>query len=141
MSSHSSDWPPTADVWHPLPDIQPQQGDNRNNNPKRVMFPDNEVVAITRWNQVLVQVVKWLTDNGHLDGNDCPIRNPDRPDDRYLVHIEPIHPKGDAFNRIRRKEVNSLYIETHHTAPKVVRNAIEIIDDVGRDAAQFKVRW
>ena len=142
MSSHSSDWPPPAGVWHSLTDIQPpRRGRNRHNHPTQMIDPDNNQDDITKWNDVLVNVVRWLTKNSHLGGGDCPIHDPDKPDTRYLVATRPIHRDGKVFEEGRRENVNSLYIETNHTASKTVRNTIVIIDHVGMDASQFKVRW
>lgn len=135
-STQSSDWLPIGGL-HSLSDIQPPQGDNLHNYPKQMLFPESD---IRFWNDVLIKVVQWLTDNGRLTADDCPIQDPDN-DDRYLVAIEPKHPDGKDFNTHQREEVNSLHIETHHEAPDVARIARIIIERAGMDASQFKVRW
>lgn len=134
VSEHSG-----PDGWQSLSNIQPEQGDNKNNNPTEIMFPDNSREAITGWNQVVVEVVQWLTCNEHLDKRHCPIRDPDKPN-KYLVATAPKHPDDIDFNSRAREEVNSLYVETHYSAPEVVRNAKTIIASAGMDASQFKLR-
>ena len=106
-----------------------------------MMLPDNKVVTIPFWNKVVIEVVTWLTNNDRLDENDCPIPKPDNRDERYIVNTQPVHQHDRDFNPRAREEVNSLHIEKHHTAQNVVINAITIIDHVGMDASQFKVRW
>ena len=135
-STQSSDWVPIGGL-HSLSDIQPPPGNNLRNYPRQIMFPESD---IRFWNDVLIKVVQWLTDNGHLTADDCPIQDPDN-DDRYLVAIEPKHPDGKGFNTHQREEVNSLHIETHHEAPDVARITRIIIERAGMDASQFKLRW
>ena len=128
------------DGWQSLSNIRTEQGDNKNNNPTEMMFPDNSREAITGWNQVVVEVVQWLTDNERLGTSHCPIRDPDKPN-KHLVATTPKHPDGIHFNTRAREEVKSLYVETHYPAPEVVRNANTIIKHVGMNASQFKLRW
>ena len=135
VSDHSG-----PDGWRRLSNIQPKQGDNKNNNPTEMMFPDNSRESITGWNQVVIEVVKWLTAKRHLSTSHCPIGDPDRPN-KYLVATAPKHPGNIDFNTRAREEVNSLYVETHYTALEVVRNANTIIEHVGMDTSQFKLRW
>ena len=141
-STQSNVWTPPTGGWHLLSvsDVEPSQGDNEYNHPRQMMFPGNsESVAITGWNQVVVEVVRWLTANRRL-GLYRPIQAPGRPG-KCLFDTQPIHPDGSEFNPHAREEVNSLHIETHYTAPEVVRNARLIIEHVGMDTSQFMVRW
>ena len=135
VSDHSG-----PDGWQSISSLQPKQGDNKNDNPTEMMFPDSSRESITGWNQVVVEVVKWLTDNGSLGTSHCPIRDPDKPN-KYIVAAAPKHPGNIGFNTRAREEVNSLYVETHYTAPEVVRNANTIIKRTGMNASQFKLRW
>lgn len=130
----SRDHPPVAPNygWKSLSDVQPKQGDDR---PAQMMFPDNSAVAISAWNQLVIETVRWLTNNGHLDVRHCPIRYLTR----YLVATQPIHPTGRDFTYPR--QVNGLYMELGFNAPRSVKNANAIIKRVGLDASQFKLRW
>ena len=142
-STQSSGWTPPTGGWHLLSvsDVEPPRGHNNiDNHPTQLMFPGNsESVAIEGWNEVMVEVVRWLTVNRRL-GLYRPIQAPGRPG-KCLFDTQLIHPDGSRFNPHAHEEVNSLYIETHYTAPEVVRNARLIIEHVGMDAAQFMVRW
>ncbi len=126
--------PPLAATygWKSLSDVQPKQGDVK---PIQMMFPDNSAVAISAWNQLVIESVRWLTNNGHLDVRHCPIRYLRR----YLVATQPIHPTGRDFTYPR--QVNGLYMELGFNAPRSARNAKTIIKYVGLDASQFKLRW
>ena len=134
VSEHSG-----PDGWQSLSNIHPKQGDNKNNNPTEMMFPDGSREAITGWNQVVVEVVQWLTDKESLGTMHYPILDPDKPN-KHLVATAPKHPGGIDFNSRAQEEVNSLYVETHYSAPEVVRNAKTIIASAGLDASQFKLR-
>ena len=118
--------------WQSLSDIHPKEGDV---NPIQMMFPDNSAVAITAWNQLVIESVRWLTNNGLLDKWHCPIRYLSR----YLVATQPIHPTGRDFTYAR--QVNGLYMELGFNAPRSARNANTIIERVGMDPSQFKLRW
>ena len=122
-----------TDGWQPLSDFQPRKGVV---NPTQMMFPDNSEVAITTWNQVAIQAVRWLTDNGRLDVSHCPIQ---RTSARYLVATQPIHPSGKEFTHTR--EVNSLHVELSYPLLDTIKNVKFIIERAGMDASQFKLRW
>ena len=119
--------------WQSISDIQPKLGDAK---PTQMMFPDDSLAAINTWNQVVLQVVRWLTSNRRLDASHCPIQ---RTGARYLVATEPIHPSGKDFTNGR--EVNSLHVELSYNLLDMIANTKFIIDHVGMDAAQFKLRW
>ena len=118
--------------WRALSDIQPEQGDDK---PTQMMFPDGSAVAISAWNRLVMESVRWLTDNGYLDARHCPIRYLSR----YLVATQPIHPTGRDFTYPQK--VNGLYMELGFNAPRSARNANTIIKHVGLDPSQFKLRW
>ena len=119
--------------WQSISDIQPKLGDAK---PTQMMFPDDSLAAINTWNQVVLQVVRWLTSNRRLDARHCPIQ---RTGARYLVATQPIHPSGKDFTNGR--EVNSLHVELSYNLLDMIANTKFIIDHVGMDASQFKLRW
>ena len=121
-----------ADGWQPLSDFQPEHNDVK---PTQMMFPDNSSVAINKWNEVVVEVVRWLTSNGYLDARHCPVQ---RTPKRYLVATRPIHPGDKKF--INEREVNSLYVEVSYTAPDTIKNTKFIIERAGMDVSQFLVK-
>ena len=116
--------------WQPLSDVHPQAGGR----PAEIMFPDNLSVAIRYWSEVVVESVRWLTDNGHLNAGHCPVQY----GSRYIIAAQPVHPNGNAFPAV---EVNDIYINTNYSSRDSVRNARLIIERAGLDASQFKVRW
>lgn len=116
--------------WQPLSDIKHQAGSR----PSEIMFPDNLSATISYWSDVVVESVRWLTDNGYLNASHCPVQ----VGSSYIIAAQPVHANGNAFNYHR--EVNALYINTHYSARASVRNARLIIERAGLDASQFKVR-
>ena len=124
--------PTPTSGWQSLSEVQPEHGIDR---PIQMMLPDNSPVAISAWNQVVIQTIRWLTNNGHLDARHCPIQYASR----YLVAIQPVHPNGKAFTSARN--VNSLYVELNYPGPDTIRNVKIIIERTGLNASQFKLRW
>ena len=118
--------------WQALSDVQPEQGAVK---PAYIMLPDNKEERITAWNQVTLHTFRWLTENNHLTAAHCPIQRYTR----YIVATQPIHPTGKRFKLAR--EVKSLHIELSYTIPDTVKIAQIIIEHVGMDASQFKLRW
>lgn len=116
--------------WQPLSDIKHQAGSR----PSEIMFPDNLSATISYWSDVVVESVRWLTDNGYLNASHCPVQ----VGSSYIIAAQPVHANGNAFNYHR--EVNALYINTHYSARASIRNARLIIERAGLDASQFKVR-
>ena len=124
-----------SDGWQPLSGFQPGKGDA---SPKQVMFPDNSSAAITDWRQLIVEVVRWLTDNNHLTKEHCPIHIPNAKA-RYIVAEQPTRPSGEHHPRM--VEVNSLWVVADMRYDHVVGNTRLVIGHVGLDASQFKLRW
>ncbi len=122
----------STDEWRVLPDVQPKQGDPK---PTQMMFSDNSSVAIYLWRDVVTELVRWLTNNRHLDTSNCPIQR----GAKYLVATDPTHPNGKEF--VHAGEVNSLYVELHYSALYTIRNARVIIERVGMNPSQFKLLW
>ncbi len=134
ISTSPSPGAPTDD-WRSLSGFQPHRGTP---SPKQVMFPDNSSVAITDWRQLLVEVVRWLTDNNHLTKEHCPIHIP-KAKARYIVAEQPTRPSGERHPRM--VEVNSLWVVADMRYDHVVGNTRIVIGHVGMDASQFKLRW
>ena len=123
-----------TDGWQSLSDFRPPNSDVK---PTQMMFPDNSEVSISRWTHVMIEAVRWLTDNGHLVPNDCPIQS----GSRYLIATEPIHPGERDFSH--PEKVNWLYIEkgTGWDVTARIKTTTTIIEHVGLKVSQFKVRY
>ena len=124
----------TNEGWVPLTEFQPS-----GNKPNEIMFPDNSTTPIRFWVTIIVESTRWLIKTGRLDATHCPIRL-DGSQDRYLVNTEPVHPNGDNSYGAW-EEVKPLWVEKHGSSGQVIRNTRIIIERVGLDPSQFKVRW
>ena len=130
-STPSSDTLFDADDWIPLSELDAKSGDR----PAAIRFPNNSHTNILgNWASVPAEITRWLVENGILDKTHCPIPL----EDRYLLALTPNNPNGAPFERSR--EVASLYLNTSYRRPGHIRNAIIIINRVGQDPAQFKIR-
>ena len=103
--------------------------------PAEIEFPDGSRVDLGTWNKLVTETVRWLMDSNHLNQSHSPIQYATK----YLLADTPNHPNGEGF--IQPKQVGRLYIETKYTSYHHVRNTKTIIKHVGRDPAQFKVRF
>ena len=126
--------PPPGD-WRLLTNINnPSDG-----KPAEILFPDGEQVTLSTWTSLTTEVARWLASQRLLSASHCPIRQGQRAK-RYIVNAEPIHSDGKRFNS-PRSLANNLYIEANYSAVSHVNNTIAIINHVGQDPAQFKVRF
>ncbi len=124
--------PPSGD-WHPLPTVNPA-----GNKPAEILFPDGKMAKLTAWNSVPTESARWLANQGLLSPSHCPIKLGKAK--RYIVHSEPIHSDGKEFTS-QKKIDSDLYVEVNHQAATNVKNTIFIVNHVGQDPAQFKVRF
>ena len=130
--------PPVSDEreWQPLSEFSPQLSDPK---PTKILFPDNSQVPLKTSKAILVEVVRWLINKNKLNESHCPFKVGDsKRAKRYLISTAPTHSDGKPFSV--REKIESLYIETHANHPNIVEYARRIIEHVGQDPAQFKVR-
>lgn len=118
--------------WQRLPDVAWIKGHPK---PVAIQFPDNSSKTVSTWKSLMTEAAQWLTDGNFLTSNQCPIQYAQR----YLVSTDTIHPTGNKMSAPR--SVNSLYVETNYNAPDCVRNTKTIIQHVGLDPTDFKVRF
>ena len=134
--------PPKPDIpseheWRSLSELSPAKGDPA---PKGIMFPDSSHVGIEKWGETVGRVVSWLVENNLLEARHCPIPSPRTGGRRKnIVHTEPIHPDGTPLGS--HYQVGSLYVMQKGQARPFVQRAIAVIQHVGQDPAQFKVRF
>ena len=122
--------------WQPVSQIAPQV----KTRPTELMFPDGTCVIINSWKAMLVEVSRWLIDANHLTTSHCPIPYSDRST-RYVVALRPFHDDGSEFDEPSRVNIGPFFIDTKHSAPQIVRPTRSLIERVGQDPAQFKVRF
>ncbi len=121
--------------WQPLSKLNPQRGSRP---PIEVRFPDGSDVRIKAWRWLLVEVVRWLINNRHLTQSHCPILKTPRSK-RYTVSTQAVHSDKKQFTSPAR--VESLYIETNTSSRGIAKGCRTVIERVGQDPAQFKVRF
>ena len=127
---------PTQDEqgWQPLSELNLQSGGPK---PTEISFPNNTTVSIETWKDMMDKAVHWLIENKKLNENDCPIRP--KGYSRCLVNTSPKHLDGKNFTS--PKQIGTFYIETNYGGRYIIPPVKAIIQYVGQDPAQFKVRW
>ena len=127
--------PPSPDEWQAISVLNPKKGSR----PVAVQFPDNSFSPpIKTWKSLMVEVTLWLIHRNYLKTSDCPIQKTGSKK-RYVVSTTPVHPSGDPFRN--GAQVESLHVETHASSEDIAKTARLIIERVGQDPAQFKVRF
>ena len=126
--------PPSPDEdWQPLTEVKTTVGQKVT----ELQFPGGERVETKIWRDVLLEIVRWLSNKEMLDASHCPIKS-SQSSPRCMVNTKPNHEDGKEFGL--PGEVNGLYIaqstEHHHN----LRIALAIIRRVSQDPSQFKVR-
>jgi len=120
-----------AQEWIPLSEFQPQL---HTSPPIEIQFPDHEDMPIKRWNAITVEVVKWLFTHEFLNQSNWNIRQ----NVRFFVSDSKRHSSGKEFKNPH--QVGPLWVEGDFTGVNHVKNTCFIIEQVGQDPAQFKVR-
>ena len=120
--------------WKPLSELNPQE----DSKPTEILFPDGKSVLIKKtWKAIMVEIVRWLIENKKLNESHCA-PGIGRTKKSYLVATSPKHPTGNNFSN--PEKIGSFYIQTSHGGGRIVQNIKYIIEYVGQDPAQFKVR-
>ena len=123
--------PQNPDAWQPLPEFNAQASPR----PAELLFPDNSTAPINYWKSIVVEVTRWLVNNNILRPHHCPIPSSSRG---YIVSATPVHPTGNQFHG--KEQVGSLFVDTHANASGHIRKTLRVIERVGQDPSQFKVR-
>ena len=123
--------------WKSLDTLTPESNDPR---PTALVLPDSTDVPLRVWKDVMVQTVKWLVDTGAMNIDSCPIPYSSRSR-RYIVHTTPSHPDGKPFNDAGLESIDLFYIDTKHSTPQTVKATCSIIQHVGQDPTEFRVRF
>lgn len=127
--------PPPPGDWHRFTDT----GYAKGRKPVELLFPDNTRTRLSGWFALLREATRWLSANGHLTPAHCPITPKGERTKRYIVHTEPTHSDGQAFRQ--PCEVNGFSVETHRHIKVHFGYAVTVIERVGQDPSQFRVRF
>lgn len=111
---------------------------SKGENPTEVIFPDGGAIEVKNWATTLVEVVRWLTDSGKLRARHCPIIGNSPRAFRYMVHTQPVHSNGDPFTSPIK--VSDLWIKKHDNRQALINKTRAIVEHVGQDPTNFKVR-
>ncbi len=136
-AASDSSTPPVAGEWEwqPLSEFSPQSSDSK---PTSILLPDNSQVSIKTWRAILIEVARWLLDKKLLGEDHCPVPVSDHAK-TYIVSTDPKHPNR-PFKAKEEIGPRPFYIETNANRSDIVKYARRIIEYVGQDPAQFKVR-
>ena len=117
--------------WQPVSDLIMIKGNLR---PTEILFPNGNRATLASWNATLIEITHWLIDNGILN---TPI--PASKSGKLIVSTEPLHSDGSPI--MNPVEINGWFISKHGSAKTIIQRTKRIIEHVGQDPAQFKVRF
>ena len=123
--------------WILLSELDPAKG-GRPRPPSIILFPDNSSHSIQYWNEVTITTIQWLLQNSYLNENHCPIRLPNGT--RHVTASKPVHSNGTPFKR-GANAIGPICVDLDYTGWEFVRNTRLIIQRVGLNPSQFKVRF
>ena len=126
--------PPQPGDWRPLNDLDAKNTENQK--PAEMLFPDGNRAELNVWVNLPLKTVDWLSTNGHLTRANCPIKS---GRSRHVVHTSPNHGNGKAFKQAH--DANGFYIEGNNSRVSHISNAVTVIERVGQDPSQFRVRF
>ncbi len=121
----------TGQEWIPLSEFKPEL---HTRPPIEIQFPDHKDIPIKRWNAITVEVVGWLLTHEFLNQSNWNIRR----NVRYFVSDSKRHSSGKEFKNPHH--VGPLWVEGNFTGVNHVKNTCFIIEQIGQDPSQFKVR-
>lgn len=89
---------------------------------------------------MLLEVVAWLIDTGHLTEQQCPVPATGQPNGRYIAHTVPLHGSGKPF-LAKRQVRQRIWVETNLNSLDLYRNACTILEQFGVSPARVQVRF
>lgn len=104
--------------------------------PFEIQFPDDARARLTVWNSVLIETTRWLLENGILKESHCPILVGTT---RYILSAHAVHSNGKPF--VEPRKIEALWLEVDYSSLDLVRHTRSIIQHVGQNPANFKVRF
>ena len=130
--------PALSGEWRPLSDAR---GIDKTLKLQGIVFPDNSSVTTRDWNELTVEVVRWLNDNNCLPPP--PFRFQTRKSEtRYVVAEQPISPSGEHYDGMT-EVADGVWVINHLHHDTAAGNARFVIDHerVRMDSSKFKVRY
>ncbi len=130
----STETTPTEDGWKPIGRVSPSIGDPR---PNAIRIEQGPAIAISRWNQVLIEIAEWLCEQGLLTYQNCPVSvGPSR----YLLALTPRHKSGRDFAK-PRKISSGMYLELDYTGKDFLRHIRTLLDGLNISADSVELRF
>ena len=130
--------PALSGEWRPLSDAR---GIDKTLKLQGIVFPDNSSVTTRDWNELTVEVVRWLNDNNCLPPP--PFRFQTRKSEtRYVVAEQPISPSGEHYDGMT-EVADGVWVINHLHHDTAAGNARFVVDHerVRMDSSKFKVRY
>lgn len=136
VAEPASTTPAPSGEWRPLSE---SVGIDKTLKLQGIMFPDGSSVTTSNWNELTVEVVRWLNDNNRLPTPPFRIQTQEAKT-RYVVAEQAIRPSGEHHDGMTEVADGVWVISNlhHDTAAGNARFAIE---RVGVDPAEFQVRY
>ena len=130
----STETVPTEVGWKPIAQVTPSIGDPR---PIAIRIEQGPAIAISRWNQVLIEIAEWLCKQGLLTYQNCPVSV---GHSRYLLALTPQHKSGRDFVK-PRKISSGMYLELDYTGKDFLRHIRTLLDGLNISTNSVELRF
>ena len=104
-----------------------------------IMFPDGSSVTTRNWDELTVEVVRWLNDNDRLPQPPFRIQS-STSKTRYVVAEQPISPSGEHYDGMT-EVADGVWVINHLHHDTAAGNARVAIRHVDMDPAAFQVLY
>ncbi len=110
----------------------------RDASPKSIRFRDGNERQMRSWKQLVQYAVEWLSTQGILTEDKVPIASSNQ---RFIVHIRPIHPTGKPFKQQHFIAGTPFVIEGNISVTAAVNNTKKLLNHCGvsPDTVQLQV--
>ena len=106
--------------------------------PSEMQFHGSPAIAVRSWRDMVVEVARWLHEQGLLTRQNCQI--PIGRSGRVAFSTDGMHPNGEPFRNRVRIESAGLVLEGSMSAKACVRLAKSLLAHFGRDPSQVRLR-
>lgn len=106
--------------------------------PSEMQFHGSPAIAVRSWRDMVVEVARWLHEQGLLTRQNCQI--PIGRSGRVAFSTDGMHPNGEPFRNRVRIESAGMVLEGSMSAKACVRLAKSLLAHFGRDPSQVRLR-
>ncbi len=99
----------------------------------KIVFPDGREYEISKWRDLLINVVSWLIDTGKIRREDIPLSSP-KSKRRYILNTEPKHKDGRPYKD--HKKIGPYFLEVNLSSKTIARWSLYLLRKYNIDTSK-----